>query len=154
MKMFAPLKSNKGVTIIETVVALGLTSVLLTALMAMVITAINASDLSKARTIATNYANEGLEIARTQRDATDWTTFVANYNSGAGSAICSTCYVTAAGVLTGAVGSAASIAPYTRVVTFSDGGSGRVTVDVKVTWKYHSQTETVELVSYLTDWHL
>jgi Tfp pilus assembly protein PilV len=152
-KLGCPFRSESGATIVEAIVAIGIAGVIITAIMAMVVTAINTSDLSKSRTTATNYANEGAEIARSVRDSMTWGSFFANYVSPG--TVCSTCQVTSAG---GLAISGVSISPYTRTVLLSDGSpvgspQSRVTVDVTVTWSNHGKTEKVELVSYLTDWH-
>jgi type II secretory pathway pseudopilin PulG len=154
MKLSQPLRSSKGVTIIESVVALGILAIILTAIMAMVVTAINSSTLSKSRTEATNYANEGAEAARSIRDSTTWGDFWIKYvNNGVGS-LCTTCEVTSTG---GLAVLGRSIVPYTRKVVFSDASTGgvqnRALVDVTVTWNNRGQTEKVELTTYLTNWH-
>lgn len=152
MKLLAPLKSNKGVTIIESIVAIGILAIILTALIAMVVTAVNTSTLSKSRTEATNYANEGAETARSIRDNTTWADFWSKY-VGSGATICSNCEVTAAGDLATA---GKVITPYTRKVVFTDASAGgaqdKVQVDITVTWNNRGKTEKVELQSYLTDW--
>jgi len=149
----APLASQRGVTLIESLVALGLAAIILTAIMAMVVTAVNTSTSSKTRTVATGYANEGSEVAREMRDAVDWQTFFAQYVSPG--TVCSICQVTSTSSL---AASGVSVTPYTRTVTFSDASpagnpQSRVYVDVVVTWKDHNKDEKVELTSYLTDWH-
>jgi type II secretory pathway pseudopilin PulG len=157
------LNSQSGATLIETVVAIALTSIILTAIMAMVITAVSTSTNSKSRTAATRYAEEGTDTVRTVRDSLNWSDFYQTYIKNQGSTIwyvtCSYSLTTTApvaGVCSSDSGLAVYIIPYTRQIKILDdstsGNKDRAIVDVTVTWNNHGKTENVELVTYLTNW--
>jgi prepilin-type N-terminal cleavage/methylation domain-containing protein len=69
----------KGQTLIEVLVALGIISVVATALAAVVITSASNAQFSKNQNMATQYTQEGMEIVRRMRDS-DYTVF-RTYNS-------------------------------------------------------------------------
>lgn len=64
----------KGQTVIETVIALGAGTVILTAMTLLVVTALNNSQQGASESGANNTAEEGMEIAR-QMKANNWATF-------------------------------------------------------------------------------
>lgn len=74
---------NAGDAIIEVLVAIGIVSVCLVALSIAMVTAINNSRFSKESSLASQYAQEGIEASRKARDrASDWTTFTTGFNTG------------------------------------------------------------------------
>lgn len=68
MKKFNNGKNNKGVILIEAILALGVIVIILTALVTALITASSSSSFSKEQSLATGYAQEGLEIARNDKE--------------------------------------------------------------------------------------
>ena len=68
------MKNESGISLIEVLFALGVLTVVLTALTSNVLTALRNTDFSKNENLATSYAQEGLEIARQMRDS-DYATF-------------------------------------------------------------------------------
>ncbi len=68
------MSPQKGQTLIEVLVALGIAVVVLTAMGTAVISALNNAQFSKSQNLATHYAVEGMEVMRRIRDS-DWTTF-------------------------------------------------------------------------------
>lgn len=149
------LRSERGATVVEAVVALALAGVIVTALMSMVVSALSTSTVSKNRTFATRYGEAAVESIRNVRDSLNWSDFYTNYVQGRSG---TTWYLDSSGNLTSNVGSAADITPFTRKITFTDdtpSGSTpktRVFVDVKVTWNDRGQTQTEEETTYLTQW--
>lgn len=149
MRFFLPLRSPKGLTLVETVVAIALASVVISAIVGMVVLGVATSTTAKARTTATRFAEEGMEAARAARDKTDWSNF---WNTYVNSTVW---HIDNTGNLTSGAGLA--IAPYTREVHISNssnplGNNDKAQVDVKVTWVDKGKTEIVELVSFLTKW--
>lgn len=61
-------KNNKGIILIEAILALGMIVVIMTALVTALVSSLSNTDFSKNQSIATNYAQEGLEIARNDKD--------------------------------------------------------------------------------------
>lgn len=59
----------KGQTLIEVLVALGIITIVVTAISAVVVTSQGSSNFSKDQNLATQYAQEGLDITRKIRDS-------------------------------------------------------------------------------------
>lgn len=147
------LKSQRGATLVETLVAIALASVVLTAVVGMVVSAVSTSTLSKSRTTATRLAEEGLEVARKTRDRTDWDSFYNNYVNSTNWKVDQV----AGDIVLNTSGSSLPTPPFTRNVTFSNasnpaGNRDRVQVSSTVTWNDKGKVQEVELVSYLTKW--
>lgn len=157
------LPSSRGATLVETLVAIALASVVLTAVVGMVVSAVSTSTLSKSRTTATRYAEEGVEVARKTRDRTDWPTF---FNTYVG---ISSWQVDPSFNLTNGTG--LPLPPFQRSIRLTDASNqtcgnsqgqnsgqqgnscvDRVQVVTRVTWQDKGKTQQVELVTYLTKW--
>lgn len=67
MKHFK-IGNNKGVILIEAILALTVIVVILTALVTALVSAVSSSNFSKDQSLAGGYAQEGLEIARNDKD--------------------------------------------------------------------------------------
>lgn len=65
----------KGETIIEVVIAIGAAMIILTALTTMMLRSLNNATEGSSRTMATQYAQDGLEIMRNMKD-NSWSTLV------------------------------------------------------------------------------
>jgi len=65
---FKKIKTS-GQTLIEVLVALGIIAIIVTALTSVVVTSLGSSRYSKDQNLATQYAQEGLEIMRNLRDS-------------------------------------------------------------------------------------
>lgn len=144
------LRSQLGSTLVESVVAIGLASVIISAIVGMVVSAIASSTAAKSRTTATRYAEEGLEVSRLTRDKNSWTTFFANYVNA------SVWHVGSSNVLVTSPDTGVT-SVYTREIRLTNTSSpltnnDRVQVDVQVKWIDKGKNEVVELVSYLTKW--
>jgi Tfp pilus assembly protein PilV len=61
--------NNKGIILIEAILALGIIVVIMTALVTALVSTISSSSFSKDQTQATSYAQEGLDIARNFKDS-------------------------------------------------------------------------------------
>lgn len=143
------ISSVRGSTLVESVIALGLASVVITAIVGSVVTSLAASTSAKTRTTATRYAEEGVEAARLTRDSQSWNTFfalagTATYHVGSDFKL-----------TTGADTNISSI--YTRTIKLTNisnppGSNDKVQVNVTVNWTDRGKTEAVNLVSYLTKW--
>jgi type II secretory pathway pseudopilin PulG len=66
--------NDKGQSLVEAVIALGVAAIVVSAMAIGAVTAVNNSDFSKYQNLATQYAQEGIEIVR-QQSQTDWATF-------------------------------------------------------------------------------
>lgn len=63
------LKNQKGIILIEAILALGIIIVVMTALVTALVASISSSNFSKDQSLATGYAQEGLELARNLKDS-------------------------------------------------------------------------------------
>lgn len=72
--MLIEYMNNKGQTLIEALVALGAAAVIMSAIIVVVIGALNNSDFTTSQNLATNYAQAGLEKIR-QLSETNWINF-------------------------------------------------------------------------------
>jgi type II secretory pathway pseudopilin PulG len=66
--------NNYGQTLIEALIALGVSIVVIAAIALAVLTAMNNVTFSKNQNLATGYAQQGMDILRQQSES-DWTTF-------------------------------------------------------------------------------
>ena len=68
MRHLKKLKNNHGIILIEAIIALGVIVIVMTALVTALVSALNSSTFSNEQTLATAYAQEGLDIARAQKN--------------------------------------------------------------------------------------
>jgi hypothetical protein len=66
--------NEKGQSLVEALIALGVAAIVVSAMAVAAITAVNNSDFSKYQNLATNYAQQGMEIVR-QKSQSNWTAF-------------------------------------------------------------------------------
>lgn len=123
---------NSGQTLVEVLVAVGVTVVFLVAMVGVVTRAIANSQFAKNKALAARYVEESLELARSWRDqATDWETFKTSYN--------------------GEVAASPLPSPFVRTMTFTDQDEKKK-VEVVVIWTDGKGTHTSQGVTYLTKW--
>ncbi len=130
-----------GQSLVESVVTLGVVVLLVTGLIVGTTASLRYAETSRLRTYATQYAQEGLELARKERDA-GWAVFA---RSG-------TFCADAAGVIL--PNSCAQIDNrYTRLLTYSyDVGTQSVVVISTVSWIESGIQKEVILQTTLTNW--
>lgn len=68
------IKSEKGQSLVESLIALGAAALVVSAMAIAIISAVNSSDFSKYQNLATHYAQQGIEILR-QKSQSNWTSF-------------------------------------------------------------------------------
>lgn len=66
--------NQKGQTLIEALIALGAAAIIVSAIAIVVITSISNSDFSKNQNLATHFAQQGIDIMRSQSES-DWSSF-------------------------------------------------------------------------------
>lgn len=168
-------RNQKGQTLIETIVAVGIMIMGITAILSLTIATLSVSGMSKEKIVAMNLAREGIEITRAIRDTNwlrndlcwennscgltngewrvDWTTeflsAVPTYESGE----CTNCQlkIDSNGLYNLSSGSPTV---YNRMVVIDDviGEVAEKKIVSKVWWQEHGRTKTVELESRLTNW--
>src|SRR5258708_22405731 len=62
------MKLQKGQTLLEVLIALGLLSIIMSSLIVVILSALNNANFGKNQNLATQYAQEGMEIMRNIRD--------------------------------------------------------------------------------------
>ncbi len=141
------MKHTSGQTLAEVVVAIGVIVLLVTGLIVGTSVTLKASQYSKARSQAVQYAQESIELARTIRDG-GWTAFRA-YGTVAGTSWC----LDKAGVWTAMDGSCLPNIDnfFTRQVTFT-WTDPRMKADIVVSWQDGNKTYTVPISTYFTQW--
>lgn len=72
--------SEKGISLIETIIAMAILVIVITAVVSLVITSLSTSGTNDSKNQATNYAQEGIEIMRDKKTA-DYDTFTAKSNT-------------------------------------------------------------------------
>ena len=134
---------NRGQSLVEVLVAVGIISLVLVAIVAGVTLAIKNASFSKNQTSATRYAQEAMEWLRNQRDQ-DWNAFVGRN----GRAYCLNNLSWSTGsceyVLGGIFKREAILS---GLVT-----DPRIEVKVTVSWQDAGGTHQSELSSYFTKW--
>lgn len=130
-----------GQSLVESVVTLGVVILLVTGLVVGTTSALKYAQSSRARSTATQYAAEGLELARKERDS-GWSSFARNG---------SFCVDTS-----GVIPSDPCVAlenKYSRTVTYIyDDIAESVIVTSVVSWAEGEETKEISLQTTLTNW--
>jgi Tfp pilus assembly protein PilV len=157
-------KNEKGIGLVETIVALGIAVVVITSLVSLSIYSLRSSLQSKLLLQGTKLANEELERLRAKRDGTSWVDFV-NALTGVPSVdmcVINDCYIDSIlGIQEGqeTLGSGAeTITRYFRVSN-PDPGSNEVNPEVNVlrfsisvNWRVGSEDRATFIYSDLSNW--
>ena len=121
--------NQRGQTLIEVVVGIGLLVIVVTALIGLGVVAMKASTSARNRTVGAKLANEGMEMARSVRD-----------QGSLGDVADDSDNVTVGSVT------------FTRTRTVTDVVAGqKKKIVVEVSWPESSGTKTVSVASYLPD---
>lgn len=136
---------NKGQSLIEIVIAVGVVILLVTGLIVGTTASIKGSEFSTNKSRGFKYAQEAMEIIRSMRDQS-WASV------GAKSGLWC---LDKTGTWSQPLGSTCNVnidSFFTRSVTFTwDGVNNRMRVDITVTWT-DSGVHTSKLVTYFTEW--
>lgn len=157
-------KAQDGQTLIEVLLALGTAVVVLSATVVAVLSALNNAQFSKNQNIATQYAQQGMEVMRNMRNS-DWTLFssyaTGQYCLNQNSTDLSGRNRTIQGCAGGSSPNGQNVDIYARRVDIAKnvsecGGLGTTKVTVSVSWSSNKCTDPgnlychkVELVSCL-----
>jgi len=140
------LKNNKfcqGQSIVEVLFAIGVVSICLLALIVVITAAVSNTRFSKSYNLATKYANEGVEMARKERDRNNWTDFIAAYQNDVG---------LDDSLTWGDCGSANVDSIYERCINFFQAGEV-VTVTATVSWTDSGKDHSVVATTVLSKWN-
>jgi len=174
------LPAQAGQTLIETIVAVGIMILGITAVLSLAIATLTVTDISKEKIVALNLAREGIEITRAVRD-TGWLRddlcwnstenpfcglaegeWLADYNTDIfsepnsptynGGGDCTNCQlkINSDGLYNLTDGSPTV---YNRMVIISPGDFDKEKKIIsKVWWQEHNRTHSIELETRLTNW--
>lgn len=140
------IKQQSGQTLVEVLFALGVVSVCLVALVIAIVTAVRNARFAKNSSLASQYAQEGTEAARRERDTSaTWSDFISSFNSDRG---------LDSGLNWAGCGSA-NVGIFERCVNFDNTDpSGEISiVTVTVSWSEGGRDHSVEAVTRLTKWN-
>lgn len=138
---------------VEIIIVVGIVIIILSVVVTSAVRSLQTTSFSTAKSQATAYAKEGIELARAQRDAS-WYLFEAK-GSGNGEDV-EWC-VDKQGVWTqGSICATKIDGIFTRIVTLTLDNSipQEIKMNVKstVTWQEGSQTRKSEIITVLTKW--
>jgi hypothetical protein len=81
------MKNQKGQSLVEALIALGVATIVVSAMAVAAITAVSNSDFGKYQNLATQYAQQGMEVVR-QQSQTDWSKFAATAGTDSANSYC------------------------------------------------------------------
>ena len=135
-------KSEIGQSLLEVMVGLGVTTLVLTSLVSAVVVSVRNARFAKNQSLATKYAQEGIEKVRIYRDQNSWDNFIAV--PGPSGSNCGNETLVGLSVPS----------PFTTAIDCVevDGESDRREVTVTVSWTEAGRTHQSQLTTYLTRW--
>lgn len=169
-KIICSRRNRLGMSMVEVVVAMGVLVLVGGALVALVLQAVAMSNSAKMRSIATRYAEEGMEIVRSIRGPqVDWVSFVDSCTpspvNGYYITTGTTFHCDSGGILVscdtfipvsdcGSLEDNVGYAKFKRIIRIVASGSptDSVSVTVTVSWKDQGKDRNIVLVSNLTKW--
>lgn len=143
-------KNSQGQSFIELIAALVVVSIVLTAIVGLITKSIANATAARNKTLATSYAQEGLEWLRAERDL-GWTAFYGRTNN-------SWCIVslswTTGGSHSGACSNSNVIAgtQFVRTLTFANRTASSVDARMTVSWRDGSGTHESTATTIFTNW--
>lgn len=138
-----------GQTILELVVALGVVSLVLTALVSAATASLRFSQAGRFRGLGVKYAQEGIELTRKLRDSSTWTDFMTY--SGAGTERWCLTSVAVWSLDTGSGCPIAAGSPFWRTITFT-WQDPLMEVSSEVSWGERVAPSVVTMVTNFTQW--
>jgi len=133
--------ARSGQSLVEAIVAVGITLLVITGLVVLAVGAVRSATLARNRSLAVQYAQEGLEALRSVRDRS----FSELPSSG-------TSRVVWTGSEWGVLAGTETIGTYTRSFTPEQISAGKLKILLSVAWTDSAGDHTVDLTTYLTDW--
>lgn len=146
---------QRGQTIIELVVMVGVIVVIVMGLVVASTTSLSRSRSTRSRSIATKYAQEGIEIVRNLRNSTTWSSFNTSYVGNPDPRVWC---VNDAGSMVAANGAGNCspafnvVSEYKRTVSLEYINDDKVLVIATVLWRESQADATSVLQTYLTSW--
>ena len=135
-------KRRAGQSLVEAIVAVGIAILVITGLVVLAVGAVRTATLSRNRSLAVQYGQEGVEALRSIRDR-DYTELPA---SGGPYRVVWT------GTEWDTLAGTESVEIFTRSFTVSEPTPGKLRFDLAVTWTDSAGDHDVTLSTYLADW--
>ncbi|OGC47614.1 hypothetical protein A2886_02395 [candidate division WWE3 bacterium RIFCSPHIGHO2_01_FULL_42_13] len=158
VKLLRKLSNERGIGLIETLLALGISIIIVTSMVSLAIFTLRASLENKLLLSGTQISNQEIELVRAYRDSRAWATFVADVSSPGIDCFDSDCHMdnsAALSVESGAFiineGSNEEITKSFRLTDINDDMS-LVRVTVTVSWTIGSNTKYAHSYTELSDW--
>ena len=132
---------RSGQSLVEAIVAIGITVLVITGLVVLAVGAVRSATISRNRSVAVQYAQEGMEALRSVRDRS----FSELPTSG-------TNRVVWTGADWGVLVGSETIGSFTRSFTSEQTSPGKLKIVLSVAWTDSGGAHAVDLTTYLTDW--
>ncbi len=145
----ALVRKNDGQTLIELLMALGAGVLIIVAIIGGVVTAGRNSQFAKNQNLATNLAQEGIELVRSQRDKLGWSGFSDAYTVSPVQCIDSNGNFTSG--VPNCPPNAGTANFFTRTATFTVSGFG-LDVTVTVSWQDSNGVHKSSQTTFLSSW--
>lgn len=137
----------KGQSLVEAIVAIGITVLVVTGLVVLAVGAVRSATLARNRSLAVQYAQEGMEALRSIRDRS-FAEFSELDKSGATSFRLT--YQSQWVITSGVEQIPETI--FSRSFVVTEPASGKLKLTLAVTWSDSAGSHTVDLTTYLTNW--
>ncbi len=136
---------SAGQTLVEIVVSLGIVLLLIVGLIVATTAAVHTSEQGRMRSLAVQYTQEGLELARQLRDS-DWSAFASRNGLW--------CLDGANTWTPGSISCPVNITnTFSRGVTFTwNAGASRMELTSTVVWQDSGTSRQSQITTYLTQW--
>lgn len=149
------IKSNSGQSLMEVIIALAVTAIILTGIVALTSKSVSTSTYSKNKSHANRYASETMEYVRTQKEQLGWTNFKSVITSPDPDVWCmKTLEFTASGACptddTGKIPGTI----FQRTLEVKNVQAKNVEIEVKVVWTDEKGTHETFTISAISDWLL
>jgi len=135
------ISPRKGQSLVEAIVAIGIAVLVITGLVVLAVGAVRSATLARNRSLAVQYAQEGLEALRSVRD-----------RDFAEVPVPGTYKLFWDGSQWNAISGSEAIDLYSRSFTSSLISPGKIKIVMTVGWADSAGSHTLDLTTYLTDW--
>ena len=149
---------NRGIGLIETLLALGLSIIIVTSMVSLAIFTLRASLENKLLLSGTQIANQEIELIRAYRDSRAWDTFTAAVSPPGLNCFNSDCHMNNSGTLSVAGGALVINQGSNEEITKSfrltdvNNDMSLIRVAVTVSWTLGSSTKYTHSYTELSDW--
>lgn len=150
MRFPVQTKNSRGYALIEILLAFGISTVVMVAMVSLAVVTVRAATTNKAYAEAGKVAQSQAERLKLKRDITPWSTFLPLMRSCSGRH----CYVDSAGAVHNGdalAGTGPSIVTY-YFTTTAAAGSKEFTYTVWTTWNVSTVVKTYKIEGLLSDW--